>query len=214
LVVLLVIIAESGSFAQALGLIAAYSFEEGSGQSVSDSSGNNNTGTIFEATWVTGGRFGGALSFDGANDWVTVLDADSLDLTDGMTLEAWVDPTVLSGWRTVIMKEVPGELAYTLYAHDNAPRPAGLVRVGGSLDVKGSSALPLNTWTHLALTYDGAFLRLYENGIEVGARSVSGNMATSSQPLRIGGNSVWGEYFGGLIDELRVYDRALSAAEL
>ena len=78
---------------QTTGLQAAYSFDEGAGTSVGDTSGNAHTGTITGATWTTAGRFGGALSFDGANDWVAVSDAAGLDLGTGMTLEAWVYPT-------------------------------------------------------------------------------------------------------------------------
>ncbi|NOR80437.1 MAG: hypothetical protein GQ529_06330, partial [Methyloprofundus sp.] len=198
------------------GLVASYDFEEGSGLNVEDSSGNGNAGTISGATWDTSGHSGGALSFDGVNDWVTIADANILDLTNGMTLDAWVYPTVLSDWRTVIMKEIPNGLAYTLYAHDKAPRTAGYINVGDrDIVARGNQgALPLNTWTRLTLTYDGAIIRLYENGIEVGIKAVSGDLVTSSEPLRIGGNAPWGEYFGGLIDEVRIYNRALSAAEL
>jgi DNA-binding beta-propeller fold protein YncE len=197
------------------GLVAAWGFETGIGLNIIDASGNDNTGTISGAVWDANGRFGNALSFDGINDWVTVADADSLDLTAGMTLEAWVYPTVLSNWRTVLMKEITNELAYTLYAHDNAPYPSGLIRTGGtSTPVQGTDALPLNTWTHLALTYDGALLRLYENGIEIGTQTVAGNITISTEPLRIGGNAIWGEYFSGRIDEVRIYNRPLDAAEI
>ncbi len=171
-------------------------------------------GAISGATWDANGRFGSALSFSGSNDVVTIPDALSLDLTAGMTLEAWVYPTVLSGWRTVLLKEASNDLAYALYAHDNAPRSAGYARIGGSTNVQGPDALPLNTWTHLALTYDGAVLRLYENGVEVGTQSVAGAIATSSGPLQIGGNAVWGEYFSGRIDEVRLYSRALTSTEI
>ena len=85
------------------GLVAAYGFNEGSGSSVSDASGNGRTGAISGATWSTQGKFGNALSFDGVNDWVTV-DAPPLDLT-GMTLEAWVFPTTSNGVRDIIIKE-------------------------------------------------------------------------------------------------------------
>ena len=75
------------------GLSAAYGFNAGSGTTAVDASGNGHTGTISGATWTAAGKFGGALSFDGTNDWVTVADAAALDLTTGMTLMAWVYPT-------------------------------------------------------------------------------------------------------------------------
>src|SRR5215207_5554145 len=78
--------------AQVSNLRAAYSFDEGSGGTVSDGSGNNNTGTLNGASWIPQGKFGGALSFDGVNDFVLVNDASSLDVTTAMTLEAWVYP--------------------------------------------------------------------------------------------------------------------------
>jgi hypothetical protein len=172
-------------------------------------------GTISGAAWSPSGRFGHALSFDGVDDWVTIADANALDLTTGMTLEAWVNPSALSGWRTAVLKEAPNALAYALYAHDNAPRPAVTITVAGlDRSALGASALPLNTWTHLAATYDGTTLRLFVNGVQVGTLAVSGPMATSAGALRIGGNAVWGEYFSGLIDEVRIYNRALTAAEI
>jgi hypothetical protein len=76
------------------------------------------------------------------------------------------------------------------------------------------STLPVNTWTHVAGTYDGATLRLCVNGVATASVPVSGAMPTSTGALRIGGNSIWGEYFQGRLDEVRVYNRALSVAEI
>ena len=81
-------------------------------------------------------------------------------------------------------------------------------------DARGTAALPLNTWTHLAVTFDNTTLRLFVNGTQVGTRAVAGPMVTSTGALRMGGNSLWGEYFQGRIDEVRVYSRALSATEI
>ena len=77
-----------------VGLVAAYGFDEGSGTTVADSSGSGNGGTVSGATWAIG-KFGTALSFDGVNDIVNVADSASLDLTTGMTIEAWVLPRAL-----------------------------------------------------------------------------------------------------------------------
>src|SRR5262245_44994568 len=191
------------------GLVAAYSMDQGSGTSVPDVSGTGNNGTITGATWTTSGRFGGALSFNGNGNLVSVPDSNSLDLSVGMTLEAWVRPDQGS-WRTAILKERPGGLAYALYASSDTNRPS----TETTADTRGTAALPNATWSHLASTYDGATLRLYVNGTQVSSRALPGTITLSSSPLRIGGNSLWGEYFSGLIDEVRIYNRPLTAGEI
>jgi hypothetical protein len=195
--------------------VASYGFDEASGATVADASGDANTGTIAGATRTASGRYGGALSFDGIDDQVTVPDAPSLDLTTGMTLEAWLYPTAGgSSWRQAVLKETRGGLAYGLYAFDGGGRPAGFVHTGADVGSSGGSALALNAWSHLAATYDGRALRVFVNGSQVDQRSLTGAMTTSSGALKIGGNAVWGEFFKGRIDNVRVYDRALTAADL
>ena len=77
------------------------------------------------------------------------------------------------------------------------------------------AALALNTWTHLATSYDGTTMRLYVNGTQVATRAQTGALATSDGPLRFGGNTVWAASSSpGRLDELRVYNRALTAAEV
>jgi hypothetical protein len=198
----------------AIGLVAAYGFNEGSGTTVTDSSGRGNNGTISAATWTTAGHSGNALSFNGTNSWVTVNDAASLDLTTGMTVEAWVKLTTVSGWRAVIIKETTGGLAYGLYANTNLNRPAGVIHTSTDVNLYGTAALVANTWAHLATTYDGANLRLYVNGVQVASQAFTGSMPISASPLRIGGDSVWGEFLSGVIDDVRVYNRALAGAEI
>jgi hypothetical protein len=205
-----------------VGLVASYSFNEGSGTTLNDRTGTGHTGTISGALWTTAtqGKFGSALTFDGVNDWVTVSDANDLDFTNGMTLEAWVFPTALGSgsWRNVIIKERPGGEVYNLYANSDANAPVVWVvrsaTPGQPLDAAGAATLPLNAWTHLAVTYDGTTLRLWVNGTQVGSRAVAGPLLTSTGLLRLGGNSVWGEYFQGRIDEVRIYNRALGGSEL
>jgi hypothetical protein len=196
------------------GLVAAYSFNEGTGTTVADASGNGNHGTISNATWSASGKYGAALSFNGSTSRIDIPDSPSLDLTTGMTMEAWVRPTTLSAWRTVLMKEQPAGLVYGLYANSDTNRPSAHVNLGSETDTRGTAQLALNTWTHLAATYDGSTLRIFVNGVQASSRTLGGSILTSASALRIGGNSIWGEYFAGLIDEVRIYNRALTAAEI
>jgi hypothetical protein len=190
--------------------VAAYSFDEGLGSSAADASGNGNTGAIGSASWITTGKFGNALSFNGTNARVTVGDSASLDLTTAMTLEAWVYPTATSGWRDVIYKG-PNDIYYL-----EGRSPGGPPATGGTFasPLYGTAALPVNAWSHLAATYDGTTLRLYVNGVQVASRPQTGPIATSAGALTIGGDVLYGQHFAGRIDEVRIYDTALSASEI
>jgi hypothetical protein len=160
------------------------------------------------------------LSFDGANDWVTVADANDLDFTTAMTLEAWVYPTSSGGgsWRNVLIKERTNGEVYNLYSNADTNAPTVYVVRSAdpsqALDARGTAQLPLNTWSHLAVTFDNTTLRIFVNGVQVGSRAVAGPLLTSTGVLRFGGNSIWGEYFAGRLDDIRIYNRALSAAEI
>jgi hypothetical protein len=201
--------------APAAGVVAAYAFGDGAGTTVRDSSGNANNGTATNATWSTAGKTGGALSFNGTSSLVTVPDSASLDLTTGMTLEAWARPTATgTTWRTVLFKEQAGGMVYSLYANQQTNRPVGQVNIGGEQNAVGTAAVPVNAWTHLAVTYDGAALRLYVNGTLVATTATGGPIPTSTGALRIGGNTIWPEWYAGLIDDVRVYNRALTAAQI
>jgi hypothetical protein len=198
--------------------VASYGFNETSGTTATDKSGRGNTGTISGATRVTGGKHAGALSFNGTNNYVRVADSASLDLTNGMTLEAWVQPTTSDkAWRTVVLKEHTTGLAYSLYSNDDTARPGTSERAAGAgrdTSTAGTAALPANKWSHVAATFDGGTLRIYVNGALVGSKALGGSLAVGSGPLKIGGNAVWGEWFKGLIDDVRVYNRALSTADI
>ena len=196
------------------GLVAAYGFNEGSGASVHDASGNGHMGSISGATWSTQGKFGQALAFNGLDNWVTVNASSLLELTTGMTLEAWVFPTTTTGTRDILLKEGENVDIYNLYACNWRGLPESNVFVDGVNRVAEGPVFPANVWTHVAGTYDGTTLRLYLDGVEVASTAISGSIAPSTGPVRIGGNSIWGEYFQGRIDEVRIYDRALTSAEI
>jgi hypothetical protein len=122
----------------------------------------------------------------------------------------WVGPAV-----AVVLGVLLLPAAIVDLPHRGSIVPSG----GGTIDgavlfVAGRSANPIGVWSYVALTYDGSRLRLFVDGREAGSRSTTGTIATARNPLWFGGNHPFGEYFDGSIDEARVYDRALSDAEI
>ena len=190
-------------------LVAAYAFEEGSGASVSDSSGNGNIGSISNATWVTTGKYGKALSFNGG--YVTVNDTASLELTTNITIEAWVNPSAApTGWQVLAYK---GGNDYYLAGSN----PSSVPTFGGNFattSLTAGTALPANTWTHLACTYDGATMTIYTNGIPAASQAQTGPLTTSTGTLSLGGDPVRGNFWRGMMDEVRIYRRTLSQTDI
>jgi hypothetical protein len=195
------------------GLVLALGFNENNGTTVTDSSGNSNNGTLNGTTWSTSGKYGNALSFNGSSALVSIIDSASLNLTTGMTLEAWVNPSTTSAaWRDIIYKG-SNDIYYLEGSSPQGQAPA----MGASFSTNplyATAALAANTWSHLAATYDGATLRLYVNGVQVASRAQTGAIQTSTGVLTIGGDPLYGQYFAGRIDEVRIYNNALSSAAI
>src|SRR5262249_39433776 len=159
-----------------------------------DASGNGNNGTITNATWSASGKYGGALRFNGTSALVTIPDAPSLHLSTGLTLEAWVNPSTVNAHRRDVVYK--GDDNYYLSAtSSNASLPDGGLIAGGTYaDAFGTSALATNTWSFLTETYDGTTVRLYVNGTQVASTAHTGAIATSTNPLQIGGDSIYGQF--------------------
>src|SRR5439155_17112369 len=193
---------------------AAYTCSEGSGATAADVSGNNNNGTVTAATWTTAGKFGNALAFNGTSARVTVPNAASLQLITGMTLEAWVFPTATpTRWRSVVDKTVDGY--YLMASSDPNNRPSvGGTWTGGNQNTAAPSGLALNAWTHLAASFDGATVRLFVNGAQVASQAQTTPLAATAGTLQIGGDSSPNEFFAGRIDEVRIYNPALTEDEI
>ncbi|NUW43282.1 LamG-like jellyroll fold domain-containing protein [Nonomuraea rhodomycinica] len=205
---------EGGEPTPVEGLVAAYGFEEGTGTVTGDSSNHGNNGTASSTEWVTG-KYGKALSFDGESSLVTIADAESLHLSDGLTLSAWVKPASIGTWRSVLMKDLKNGGSYGLYASGGSGAPSGWLTPegGNAASFSADQPLALEQWSHLALTHDGSTARLYVNGEQVAVQPV-GRLLLDEGALHIGGNSAWGEFFHGIIDEVRVYNRPLDAAAI
>ena len=196
------------------GLVAAYGFNEGTGSETLDASGNFNTGTISGATWAPG-RYGNGLSFNAKGNRVNINDSYLLNLSSEMTLEAWVYVEKKTGLKAVISKRKSGGLSYGLYVR--GLRPLASISLGRkTYKVKGTYNLLMNTWIHLAATYDGSTLLLYVDGNQVGSITAIGEpISVSGNPVSIGSDEVFGrKQFRGSIDEVRIYNRALTQGEV
>jgi hypothetical protein len=200
------------------GPIAAYSFDAGEGETVEDVTGNEHDGTIEGPEWTDRGKYGDALAFNGeAEDCVTVPESEELELSEEMTLEAWVKAGSPTEDDPIIFKEGYGGIGYAMgLGVSSAGKPDGLIGEGGGEfeSVTAPYAIEANVWTHLAFTYDGAHMRLYVNGELVATKTQSSGPLAAGGSLRIGCSGIWEEGFDGRIDEVRIYDRALGAAEV
>jgi hypothetical protein len=196
--------------------VAAYSFDEGSGEMARDSAGNHD-GRIHGAGWAEG-KYGSALEFDGEDDIVTVPASEALDFAEGFTLEAWVRPSEAHSWASLIAKEDGGEsppFSYLLYGQGGGEAPV-VYMAGGESELThndGETGLPLSAWSHLAVTSDGEHSRIYIDG-ELDSVGPALPVKPTNGPLQIGGNEVFGEHFAGRVDDVRLYDEPLGAEEI
>lgn len=212
----------------AADLVGYWRFDEGAGATAGDSSDYGNTGAISGATW-TAGKVSGALSFDGVDDRVAASASASLSLsTNRVTVAGWVYPTSVSGDFLTFMQRSNAAgswFDWQIYARaSDAPtanRPVFRVdwNQNGVLDadeqVQGDIVLQANTWYFIAATYDGTAMRFYIDGTLRGTTARSGGVIPNgNQAIWIGGNSPWGEYFPGKIDEVQIYNRALTQVEI
>lgn len=203
-------------------LVAAFSFDEGSGTTAADSSGLNNNGNLQAgASWDNNGKYGKAISLSGAADsYVEIPYDSSINLNpNGMTLEAWVKPSqAISGFKAVISRSNQGPY-YWLYAGSASYLCSSLAAVGGFAATLNNAAcddtsLSTTNWTYIAVTYDGKALRYYRNGLPINTVTATENMPTDTSTLRIGASGYLGEEFSGLIDEVRVYNYARTQSQI
>lgn len=160
---------------------------------------------------------GAALSFDGTND-VAATAINSAFNTPNASVEAWVNLTSkASARRFVINKPATGAYRYEIYYDNAADRLACAFYIGGTYyRVNGTSAPSISTWYHIAATYDGTTIKLYENGSMVNSTAVTGVIQNVNSKISIGADDATPTTFpmSGSIDEVRVWDRALTATEI
>ena len=198
------------------GVVGFWRMDETTGSELCDSVGSQ-AGTY--GSGVSRGHVGAtsdgnaAAGFDGTlNAYATVDDAPALNPTFGVTVEAWVKPsTVANGYYTTVRKD--GQYMLRLYGDNLYFRvwlPGGM-----QYNVEAFNVLDVDQWQHVVGTFDGSLLRVFRNGEQVAAVSVSGALQTTTNPLSIARDtSGAADYFRGQLDDISVYGRGLSAGEV
>jgi len=184
---------------------------------------NQNNGTINGATWTTG-KVGSALNFDG-NGYVSVSDSSSLDIIEDMTVEAWIKISVFSGaLETIVSKDSDSPRAGALNVDTAQHLTLSVFKIDASYSViESSSTLETGQWYHVVGVYDyvsdgSSIMRLYINGASAATEVTNavGPQQTNDQYLGIGIQPIYGglRFFYGVIDEVKIYNRVLSAGEV
>ncbi len=200
------------------GLVLYLSFDGGQGDVAEDLSGNGHNGVIDNPDWVNG-KFGKALKFAGADSgtFVTVESTDMLNVNE-MTFMAWINAETWDGTRQIVGKSVhggcSGRAQYGIFSEDGTFR-LRFETEAGRADIDAPALPPTNEWVHVAVTNDGAVAKIFVNGEEVATGNVPGALKVIDDPLRIAQDCEReGNIFAGIIDEVGLWSRALSEAEI
>ncbi|MDD5626100.1 MAG: DUF2341 domain-containing protein [Patescibacteria group bacterium] len=196
--------------------VGSWHMEEGSGSTTDDASANNNIGTINSATWTSSGKFGNALSFVGTNN-VSVPSSSELSPTDAVSVEFWIYPTGrYSDWGNIISKS--GSYGLNWEGWNARLRWTIGASCGGSWGGGGLPTLAYDTWTHVVATYDK---NLPSNQMNMYFNGIVGETLTCTSAIPVNSNALVMKIDNNIpvdkaerLDEVKVYNRALSADEV
>ncbi|UCC23447.1 MAG: hypothetical protein JSW23_05180 [Planctomycetota bacterium] len=210
------------------GLVAHWAFDEGSGTIAYDSAGGN-VGTIYgDGEWGVG-QVGGALQFDGEGDYVDCGNTFAgVVASPSKTIMGWAksdttsypSQTLAGAGRILTLYRESGSSGFTIYAQGDPATWRGLYRKAGNVaqDIDSGVSVVVNEWAHVALVQDGADVDVYINGVSENSAS-DGAAPTTRRHVNADIGAYDAEtamkcFFEGSIDEVRIYDRALSAVEV
>ena len=191
-------------------------FDEGEGEVAKDSSGSGNDGKIYGATWVKEGKIGPALSFDGVDDYVDCGNDARLNITEALTVELWIRPQFTTNYEHYVGKGVPGINSWIIGKIKTENRSYfDMWKDSAVNNVDSYVDLAEGVWTHLAGTFENGIVNIYVDGVLENTLSsfptTLPHMPTESLYV---GKSGGGYYAGGIIDEVRIYDRVLTDKEI
>jgi len=183
---------------------------------VYDRSPFGNHGTIHGAVWQTLPSGKSALSFDGVDDYVDCGNDESLNITDAITIEAWVKSSGSADPQPIVDKMKSGSNENWVLRLKSDNKAYFFLHEGHKREIASKTVLDIGKWYHIVGTYDGSIMKIFINGImENSTTDVGSSILTNANvPVSIGRATEYNEFFNGLIDEVRIYNRALSEEEI
>jgi hypothetical protein len=203
------------------GLQGYWNFYEGRNIIISDVTNNGNTGYWKGSTgnqW-TNGISGPAGNFNGSTNLVSVPNTTQLTILSPVAVAAWVNPTVNSGRATdstiISKQDADTTVTFWLRLRGNSDGKIRFVIKTDTNGVNGTTVIPINKWSHIVGTYDGAIVNIYFNGVLNGKSTISVSALSSTNPLSIGAKANGGgDFFPGAINDVGVWNRILTASEV
>lgn len=193
------------------GLVGYWSFNgpDLSGTTAFDRSGKGNNGTLTNGPTVTEGKSGQALNFNGSSNYVTMGYVLSFSGTQSLSMSAWIKPNVTNvSYQTLVGKELDYKLDL-----DSGGKVNFLLGNSWGRNFASDTSLVAGNWYHIVATYDGTNKKMYINGSWDKTVASTGNISGNSYQFNIGQRNS-DDYFNGIIDEVRIYNRALTQAEV
>ncbi len=200
----------------ARGLVGHWTFDEGEGAIARDVSGRDNHGTVMGGANWNKGIIGGALEFDGTDDFVSIPNESQFDIAGNITVSAWIRvESFTKPWQAIVTK---GDRAWRLHRADTT-KSAGFACSDLSReqtgDLLGNKVVADGQWHHVAGVLDGTKMSIYVDGALDAWAASSPNISVNDYSVHIGANAqAEDRLFRGLIDDVRIYDRALTVDEL
>ena len=207
--------ATGAGYTQPPGLVGYWNLDQSSGTTAYDSSGYHNNGTVYGASW-TSGKVDGALSFNGLNNYVDCGNNETLDPTQGATIEAWVRLSQLPSTAGHIMSIAGRSGVATDLDMQTETDNRFKFFIGPGVVVVSNTIAETNKWYHIAGTYQANNnTKIYVNGVLEKTTPIGVTRGTNPNKFWIGESGYWsGRFFNGTIDEVKIYNRALSAEEI
>jgi hypothetical protein len=198
------------------GLIGYYSMDQGSGTTVVDDSVNSSPGTFQGAPTWTAGKIGSAISGYSTSDYVSINN-DAVFNVSAVSTCVWENEATVTTNPMLVTRAsgVPTNDGMWTIGFNGGQTPRARIMLGGTVYlVTSNAALPLSSWHHLCFTWGSNTLILYVDGVETARTTTSGSMSSMSYPVAIGTTGSGSQPFDGSIDEVKIFSRTLSAAEI